>query len=67
MLELRNNREPVARLNKRRLSVDRLALPAGIQRPDVLRDPLHFKLSIGRARRSQRGAKRAGVGAIFVR
>jgi D-alanyl-D-alanine dipeptidase len=43
----------VARLKKRRISLDRLALMAGIQRPDILRDPVHFKLGV--ARRSRRG------------
>jgi hypothetical protein len=38
----------VAWLKKRRVSLDRLALMAGIQRPDILRDPVHFKLAIGR-------------------
>ena len=42
-----------ARLQKRRVSLDRLALMAGIQRPDIRRDPVHFKLAMGR--RSRRG------------
>jgi len=42
----------VAWLNKRRESVDRLALLAGILCPNVLRDPVHFKLAIGHTRRS---------------
>ncbi len=36
---------------RRVVSLDRLALLAGIQRPDILRDPVHFKLAIGRTRR----------------
>jgi hypothetical protein len=36
----------------RRLSLDRLALLAGIKRPDILRDPVHFKLANSRASRS---------------
>jgi D-alanyl-D-alanine dipeptidase len=40
-----------ARLRRRRVSVDRLALLAGIKRPDVLRDPVHFKLVMARTRR----------------
>jgi D-alanyl-D-alanine dipeptidase len=35
-------------LKKRRVSLDRLALLAGVQRPDILRDPVHFNLVIGR-------------------
>jgi hypothetical protein len=35
-------------LRKRRVSLDRLALLAGIKRPDILHDPVHFKLSLGR-------------------
>jgi len=31
---------------KRRVSVDRLCRQAGIQRPDVRRDPVHFKLGL---------------------
>ncbi len=42
----------VAWLKKRRVSLDRLALLAGIMRPDILRDPIHFKLAIGRRNRS---------------
>jgi D-alanyl-D-alanine dipeptidase len=42
----------VVRLSKSRVSLDRLALLAGIQRPDILRDPVHFKLPISRTRRS---------------
>ena len=42
----------VVRLSKSRVSLDRLALLAGIQRPDILRDPVHFKLTIRRTRRS---------------
>jgi hypothetical protein len=39
---------PAARLKKRRVSLDRLALLAGIQRPDIRRDPVHFELAVGR-------------------
>ena len=42
----------VAWLKKRRVSLDRLALLAGIKRPDILRDPVHFKLAIARGSRS---------------
>jgi D-alanyl-D-alanine dipeptidase len=41
----------VTQLKKRRVSLDRLALLAGIERPDILHDPVHFKLAIGRAKR----------------
>ena len=34
---------------KRRVSVDRLCRQAGIQRPDVRRDPVHFKLGLAAA------------------
>jgi hypothetical protein len=36
----------VVRTKKRRVSVslDRLALMAGLRRPDIRRDPVHFKL-----------------------
>jgi hypothetical protein len=34
----------VARLRRKRVSVDRLALLAGIKRPNSRRDPVHFKL-----------------------
>ena len=37
----------VAWLRARRVSLDRLALLAGIKRPDILHDPVHFKLAIG--------------------
>lgn len=40
-----------ARLKKRRVSLDRLALLAGIQRPDIRRDPVHFELAVGRRSR----------------
>jgi hypothetical protein len=43
---------PVARLKRRRVSLDRLALLAGIKRPDILRDPVHFKLANGSRSRS---------------
>jgi D-alanyl-D-alanine dipeptidase len=33
-----------ARLNRRRVTVDKLALLAGIKRPNSRRDPVHFKL-----------------------
>ena len=33
-----------ARLKKRRVTLDRLSLLAGLKRPDILRDPVHFKL-----------------------
>jgi hypothetical protein len=33
-----------ARLKKRYTNLDRLALLAGIQRPDIVRDPVHFSL-----------------------
>jgi D-alanyl-D-alanine dipeptidase len=44
---------PVARLKRRRVSLDRLAGLAGIKRPDIHRDPVHFKLALAR------GARRA--------
>jgi D-alanyl-D-alanine dipeptidase len=34
----------MAKLKTRRVSLDRLALMAGIKRPDIFRDPVHFKL-----------------------
>jgi hypothetical protein len=37
-----------ARLKRRRVSLDRLALLAGIRRPDIFHDPVHFKLWTGR-------------------
>jgi hypothetical protein len=39
---------PAARLKRRRVNLDRLALLAGIRRPDITHDPVHFKLSIAR-------------------
>jgi hypothetical protein len=36
---------------KRRTNLDRLALLAGIKCPDILHDPVHFTLAIGRASR----------------
>lgn len=33
-----------ARLKRRRVSLDRLALLAGVRRPDVRHDPVHFRL-----------------------
>jgi hypothetical protein len=41
----------VTRRNKRPVSLDRLALLAGIKRPDIARDPVHFTLAIRRGRR----------------
>ena len=38
----------IARLQRRRVSLDRLAVLAGLMRPDIHRDPVHFKLVIGR-------------------
>jgi len=46
----------VAWLNKRRMSLDQLALLAGIQRPDIPRDPVHFQLATERRRSA--GARR---------
>ncbi len=37
-----------ARLRRRRISLDRLAVLAGLTRPDIHRDPVHFKLVTGR-------------------
>jgi len=37
-------------LKARRVSLDRMALMAGIRRPDILHDPVHFKLAIGTGR-----------------
>ena len=42
---------PAARLKRRRVSLDRLALLAGIRRPDIFHDPVHFKLWPGRGAR----------------
>jgi len=42
----------VARLKKRRVSLDRVALLAGIHRPDIRRDPVHFELASARTTRS---------------
>jgi hypothetical protein len=33
-----------ARAMRRRVSVDRLALLVGVRRPDILHDPVHFRL-----------------------
>ncbi len=33
-----------ARLKRRRVSLDRLALMAGVRRPDIRHDPVHFRL-----------------------
>jgi D-alanyl-D-alanine dipeptidase len=38
-----------ARLKRHRISLDGLALLAGIRRPDILRDPVHFKLAPARS------------------
>jgi D-alanyl-D-alanine dipeptidase len=38
----------VARVRRMRVSLDRLALLSGIRRPDILRDPVHFKLASSR-------------------
>ena len=35
-----------AKLKRRRISLDRMALLAGIKRPDIRRDPVHFKLAV---------------------
>ena len=37
-----------ARLKRRRVSLDRLALLAGIRRPDIRHDPVHFRLVLNR-------------------
>jgi len=43
---------PVAgRIKKRRISLDRLALLAGVRRPDIVHDPVHFRLDLGRRSR----------------
>ena len=39
---------PSARLKRRRISLDRLALRAGIRRPDIFHDPVHFRLVANR-------------------
>lgn len=36
----------LARLQHRRVSLDRLAILAGLHRPDIRRDPVHFKLIV---------------------
>ena len=38
-----------ARLKKHRITLDRLALMAGIMRPDIGHDPVHFKLVVSRS------------------
>jgi hypothetical protein len=38
----------IARLRKRPVSLDGLALLAGVVRPDIVRDPVHYKLAITR-------------------
>jgi len=43
----------LARLKKRRVSLDRLALLAGLRRPDIRHDPVHFKLVIATTVRTQ--------------
>jgi hypothetical protein len=40
-----------ARLNRRRVSLDRLTLLAGLKRPDIFHDPVHFKLAVARGAR----------------
>ncbi len=40
-----------ARLKKRRVTLDRLTLLAGLRRPDIHRDPVHFKLVAARGGR----------------
>jgi hypothetical protein len=48
-----------ATLKRRRVSLDRLALLAGVRRPDIRRDPVHFKLSLATVRvASSRGVRR---------
>jgi hypothetical protein len=47
-----------AHLMKRRVSLDRLASLAGIRRPDVFRDPVHFKLWAVSAPTRSRGPRR---------
>jgi len=42
-------RVAAAKKKRRRISIDRLALIAGLQRPDVRHDPVHFKL-VGKLR-----------------
>jgi hypothetical protein len=37
-----------ARLRRRRVSMDRLALLAGVRRPDIRHDPVHFRLVLSR-------------------
>jgi hypothetical protein len=37
-----------ARLKRRRMSMDRLALLAGVRRPDIRHDPVHFRLVLNR-------------------
>jgi hypothetical protein len=37
-----------ARLKRRRVSMDRLALLAGVRRPDIRHDPVHFRLVLSR-------------------
>jgi hypothetical protein len=45
-------------LKKRRVSLDKLALLAGIRRPDILHDPVHFKLWAARVTvRGTRGVR----------
>lgn len=43
----------LARLKRRRVSLDRLALQAGLRRPDIRHDPVHFKLAINPTVRTQ--------------
>jgi hypothetical protein len=43
---------PGARMGRRRVTIDLLARLSGIRRPDVVRDPVHFRLVGGRTLRS---------------
>ncbi len=42
---------PGARLHRRRVTVDKLARMCGVSRPDIFRDPVHFRLIHGRGSR----------------
>jgi hypothetical protein len=42
----------IARHRRRRVNIDRLARRAGIHRPDIAHDPVHFRLTARSARRS---------------
>jgi hypothetical protein len=48
-----------ARLHRRRVTLDHLARLAGILRPDVFRDPVHFRLIGARASRLRLRARRS--------